>query len=86
MFFLQESEPIRKLTQKIRGLVEFYLLPSFNPILIWLFLCNIDGGGVFSTPLHEFALRVEIGKCDTCPSFNFSRPAHLEKLTSNFHG
>ena len=29
-----------------------------------------------STPLYDFALRAELGECDTCPQSNFSRPAH----------
>jgi len=39
----------------------------FNPIPIELFLFNIDGGGGVSPPPYEFALRVEIGKFDSCP-------------------
>ena len=39
---------------------------KLNPILIGLFLSNI----------YDFALRVEIEECDTCPESNFSRPAH----------
>ena len=40
---------------------------ELNPILFGLFLSNIFGGGVFSTPPpYDFFLRVEIGECDTC--------------------
>ena len=42
----------------------------FNPILMGLFLYNIEKGGV--VPIYDFDLRVEIGKF-------VSRPKRIEK-------
>ena len=53
-----------------------------NPILIELFLSNIDcGGGVVFHPPFDFALIVEIEECCKMTLFQFFKACSLKKIT-----
>jgi len=60
---------------------------KFLTLLIGLFLLIMARGRMFTTSSYNFALRVEIGECDTCALSNFPRPAYTKKnYTFNFNG